>query len=90
MKPLLLAIALLASAHSILAQTDEIQVYDGSIAAPGVLNLTLHDNFIADWQRSPAFAGALIPDHSVNGVSEWAYGVTPRFETGLSLPLYSV
>ncbi len=27
------------------AQTDEIQVYDGEIAAPGIFNLTWHNNF---------------------------------------------
>ena len=28
-------------------------------------------------------------DKSFNGVTEWAYGVTPWFEQGLYLPLYS-
>ncbi len=30
------------------AQTDEIQVYDASIAPVGVFNLTLHNNYIAE------------------------------------------
>lgn len=90
MKPLVIAAVLLVSAHSMLAQTDEIQVYDGSISAPGVLNLTLHNNYIANGQKAPAFPGALIPDRSFNGVSEWAYGVNDHFEAGLYLPLYSV
>jgi hypothetical protein len=72
------------------AQTDEIQVYDGSIAAPGVFNLTLHNNFTPDGLKTPAFPGGLISDKSLNGVAEWAYGVTDWFEAGLYLPLYSV
>jgi len=73
-----------------LAQTDEIQVYDGSIAEPGVFNLTWHNNFIPIGQKTPAFPGGLIPDQSFNGVTEWAYGVTDWFEAGLYLPLYSI
>ena len=71
------------------AQTDEIQVYDASIAEPGAINLTLHNNFTPDGRDTPSFAGGLIPDKSWNGAFEWAYGVTPWFEAGLYLPLYS-
>src|SRR5205823_2757005 len=70
--------------------TDEIQVYDGGLAAPGQFNLTIHSNFIAHGSGTPAFPGALIPDKSFNGVTEWAYGVTNWFEAGLYLPLYSI
>ncbi len=84
------AIVLLAVSPVAFAQTDEIQVYDGSIAEPGVLNLTLHNNFTPNGQKTPAFPGGLIPDKSYNGVAEWAYGVTDWFEAGLYLPLYSV
>jgi hypothetical protein len=68
----------------------EIQVYDGGIAERGVFNLTLHNNFIAI--HRPEVSGILKrPDtESVNGVPEWAYGVTDWFEVGLYLPLYSV
>src|SRR5271156_3628671 len=72
------------------AQTDEIQVYDAHIAATGGFNLTLHDNYIAHGSKTPEFPGALIANHSFNGVPDWAYGVTDWFEGGLSLPLYSV
>jgi len=72
------------------AQTDEIQVYDASIAAPGTLSLTLHNNYTPRGQSTPAFPGGLIPDKSLNGVAEWAYGITNWFEAGLYLPLYSV
>jgi hypothetical protein len=86
---LALAAALVALPAAASAQTDEIQVYDGSIAAPGVINLTVHNNFTPDGQKTPAFSGGLIPDKSWNGATEWAYGVTDWLEAGLYLPLYS-
>ncbi len=72
------------------AQTDEIEVYNAEIAAPGVFNLTLHDNYTPDGRTSPAFPGGITPNHTLNGVPEWAYGVTDWFEAGLYLPLYSI
>ncbi|HTY93227.1 MAG TPA: hypothetical protein VMC02_05035 [Steroidobacteraceae bacterium] len=72
-----------------LAQTDEIQVYDARIAAPGVFNLTLHDNFTPDGRTTADFPGGEVPDHALNGVPEWAYGIAPWMEGGLYLPLYS-
>jgi len=81
---------LLACPSATFAQTDEIQVYDASIAPVGVFNLTWHNNFTPDGLKTPAFPGGIIPDHSFNGVTEWAYGVTDWFEAGLYLPLYSV
>lgn len=72
------------------AQTDEIQVYDAQIAPPGVVNLTLHDNYTPNGRKEPAFPGGIVPDHALNGVPEWALGVTDWFEAGLYLPLYSV
>jgi hypothetical protein len=81
---ILLTIPALAS-----AQTDEIQVYDGGLASVGTFNLTLHNNFTPRGLTTPAFPGAVIADKSFNGVPEWALGVTPWFEAGLYLPLYS-
>ena len=89
-KYIVIAAALLAVPAAAFAQTDEIQVYDGSIAEPGVINLMLHNNYTPDGQKSPAFPGGLIPDKSYNGVAEWAFGVTPWFEAGVYLPLYSI
>ena len=71
------------------AQTDEIQVYNGDLAEVGVVNLTWHNNFTPRGQTTPAFPGAVVADKSFNGVTEWALGVTPWFEAGLYLPLYS-
>ncbi|HEX8755835.1 MAG TPA: hypothetical protein VF745_05825 [Steroidobacteraceae bacterium] len=90
-RALLLAVALLfAACGPALAQTDEIQVYDAAIAPQGVFNLTLHDNYTPAGGNEPAFPGAIVPQHSLNGVPEWAYGVTDWMEAGLYLPLYSV
>jgi hypothetical protein len=71
------------------AQTDEIQVYDGDLTAPRKFNLTWHNNYTPKGLREPAFPGAVVADKSLNGVTEWAYGVTPWFEAGLYFPLYS-
>ncbi len=71
------------------SQTDEIQVYNAQIVAPGVLNLTLHNNYTPDGRTAADFPDGIVPDHALNGVPEWAYGVTDWFEAGLYLPLYS-
>lgn len=85
------AVALMiAGAVTAAAQTDEIQVYDGEIAPPGIFNLTWHNNFTPVGLKTPAFPGGLVNNHNLNGVTEWAYGVTDWFEAGLYLPLYSV
>jgi hypothetical protein len=73
-----------------LAQADEIQVYDGGLAARGTFNLTLHNNYIAKGFTEPAFEGGVTADKSWNGVPEWAFGVTDWFEAGLYLPLYTL
>ncbi len=86
----LLAVALMAVPQMISAQTDEIQVYDGGLVGKGKFNLTLHNNFTPEGLTTPAFPGALLADKSLNGVPEWAYGVTEWFEAGLYMPLYSI
>ncbi len=82
-------LAFAACAAPAAAQTDEIQVYDGGLAAPGTFNLTLHTNFIASGLEAPAFPGAVTANRSLNGVPEWAIGVTRWMELGLYLPVYS-
>jgi len=73
-----------------LAQGDEIQVYDGGLANVGQFNLTWHNNFTPKGIKTPAFPGAVTSDKSLNGVPEWALGVTRWFEAGLYMPLYSI
>lgn len=86
------AVALLSVglASLALAQTDEIQVYDAAIAPTGAFNLTLHNNFTPSGNTAAEFPGGIVPDHSLNGTAEWAYGIAPWFEGGLYLPLYSI
>jgi hypothetical protein len=84
-----LAFILLAMPLTALAQTDEIQVYDAEIADQGVFNLMLHTNYTPIGRKTPDFPGAIIPNHSVNGALEWAYGVADWFEQGLYLPVES-
>jgi hypothetical protein len=80
---------LLASGPIAWAQTDEIQVYDAEITAPGHFNLTWHNNFTPSGRQEPAFPGGIVPNHALNGVPEWAYGVARWFEAGLYLPVYT-
>ena len=84
------ALFLVMWAAAAFAQTDEIQVYDAEIADPGVVNLMVHNNFTPDGLKTPRFPGGLVPNGTLNGVPEWAYGVTDWFEQGLYLPLYSL
>src|SRR5215831_8596918 len=84
-----LLLALFCWTGPVRAQTDEIQVYDAEISATGRFNLTWHNNFTPSGRTEPAFAGGIVPDHALNGVPEWAYGVTPWFEAGLYLPVYT-
>ena len=69
-----------------LAQTDKIQVYDAEIEPQGIFNLMVHSNFTPAGRTVPVFPGAIIADHSFNGTSEWAYGVTAWMEQGLIFP----
>ena len=82
-------VALLVVPGLAVAQSDEIQVYDGGLAAAGILNLTVHNNFTPKGLTTPSFPGAIVADKSFNGVPEFALGVTDWFEAGLYLPLYS-
>ncbi len=84
------AVLLLACPGMASAATDEIQVYTGDIAAPGVFNLTWHNNFTPDGLKTPDFPAGLADNRTLSGVTEWAYGVAPWFEAGLYLPLYAV
>jgi hypothetical protein len=83
-----LCVSLLAPAATS-AQTDEIQVYDAAIEEPGKFNVMVHSNFTPIGRTSPDFPGGIIPDDSVNGGVEWAYGVKPWFEQGLYLPVFT-
>ncbi len=85
----LIAAALAVVPKSTFAQTDEIQVYDAEIEEQGKFNLMVHSNFTPIGRTTPDFPGGIIPNNSVNGAAEWAYGVTDWFEQGLYLPVYT-
>lgn len=72
------------------AQTDEIQVYDATIADPGQLSVELHDNFTPSGRSMASYRQGIVPDHALNGVPEFGYGVTDWFEAGLYLPVYTL
>src|SRR5208282_4661470 len=84
-----MALALLATPAAVFAQTDEIQVYNAEIAELGIFNVLNHTNYTPIGRKTADFPGAIIPNESVNGAAEWAYGVTDWFEQGLYMPLYS-
>jgi hypothetical protein len=78
-----------ASDQASFAVTDEIQVYTGDIEPVGVVGLTWHNNYAVSGLKAPEFLGGLVDNRAYSSVTEWAYGVTPWFEAGLYLPLYS-
>jgi len=84
---LFLSVLLPAPAY---AQTDEIQVYTGEINKPNEFSITLHGNYTPLGPKQPAFIGGVVPNHSLNGVPEYALGITPWLELGAYQPLYTI
>jgi hypothetical protein len=83
----LLAGAAIAGALALPAfASDEIQVYNANIAAPGQFTITQHLNYVGIGQKEPPFPGGFASDHSINGTPEFAYGVTDWWEVALYLP----
>jgi hypothetical protein len=80
----------LATLQPLHAQTDEIQVYGGDLETPGKSNLTFHANYTPDGRTMPGFPGGIVPQHSLNGAFEWAFGVADWFEAGAYLPVYTL
>jgi hypothetical protein len=85
----MIAIVIVAGPVKAFAQTDEIQVYDAEIEELGKFNVMVHSNFTPIGRKTPDFPGGIIPNHSVNGAVEWAYGVADWFEQGLYFPVYT-
>lgn len=85
----LIGVALAVVPKVAFAQTDEIQVYDAEIEEQGKFNIMVHSNFTAIGRKTANFPGGIIPDHSVDGALEWAWGVRDWFEQGLYLPVYT-
>jgi hypothetical protein len=78
------------TSRAVRAQTDEIQVYTGDLEAPGKFNLTLHVNYTPSGRTTAAIPGGVVPQGSVNGAFEWAYGVSNWFEAGVYLPVLTI
>lgn len=83
------AFVFLFHSTNILAYSDEYQVYDAVIANVGQYNLMLNNNYTANGLPYPDYPGAILSNHALIGVPEWALGVFDWFEQGLYLPLYS-
>lgn len=66
--------------------TDEIQVYNAEIAEIGQWTIQQHLNYTWAGRREPDFPGGLIPNHSLNGTPELAYGITDWWELGFYAP----
>jgi hypothetical protein len=50
----------------------------------------VHGNYTPKGIKTASFAGGVVPQGSVNGAVEWAYGVSEWFEAGAYLPVYSI
>jgi hypothetical protein len=83
-------LSLASASKTVCAQTDEIQVYNAEINTPGQFSITLHNNYTPIGPTTPAFPGGTVPNHSWNGVPEYAYGITDWLELGAYLPLYTL
>jgi hypothetical protein len=70
------------SAHA----TDEIQVYNASIAPMHTFTLQQHLNYIGRGSTTPDFENGFASHRSLNGTPELAYGVTDWYEIGLYAP----
>ncbi len=88
----MMAVVLVASARSgRRADGRDPGAHDAEIEELGqVFNVMVHSNFLPlSGGRSRISPGGIIPNHSVNGAVEWAYGATDWFEQGLYFPVYT-
>jgi hypothetical protein len=81
-----LAAALLCAGLEPAHAVDEIQVYTGEINEVGQFSVQQHLNYTITGLTTPAYPGALIDNHALNGTPEFAYGVAPWLELGLYIP----
>ena len=66
--------------------TDEIQVYNASIAPLHTFTLQQHLNYVWQGGTTPDFDGGFASNRTLNGTPELAYGVTDWYEIGLYAP----
>jgi hypothetical protein len=79
-------LAALCAGSTAARAVDEIQVYNAEINRPRQFSLQLHGNYIVKGLTEPEFPGGLVPDESLNGTPEFAYGLTDWWEVGAYLP----
>ncbi len=83
---LLIAAALCGLGPRLAHAADEIQVYNADINEVGQFSVQQHLNYTMKGLPDPAYPGALVSNHALNGTPEFAYGVTPWLELGLYVP----
>jgi hypothetical protein len=81
-----MAAAMAASGVASVRAVDEIQVYNAEIAEVGQFTVQQHLNYTFIGRKEGDYPGALVPNHTLNGTPEFAYGVTDWFEAGLYIP----
>jgi len=84
----IIAVFAVIGGHALAADQvhDEIQVYNAEIADVGQWTYEQHLNYAFVGQTQPAFAGAFVSNHGLQGTPEFAYGLTPWWEAGFYLP----
>jgi opacity protein-like surface antigen len=80
------AVAAALALSTVARADDEIQVYTGEIVDVGKWSAQHHLNYAIQGRKVPDFPGGLIPNHTLNGTGEYAYGVADWFEFGFYTP----
>src|SRR5215471_1175982 len=86
MKSMIASLVVLLASASAARAADEIQIYNAQIAAVGQWTFQQHLNYTFNGRKEPDFPGGLVPNHSLNGTPEFAYGMTDWWEVGFYLP----
>jgi hypothetical protein len=86
MKTTAAALVALIISTTLAPADDEIQIYNAQIAAVGQWTIEQHLNYAIDGRKQPDFPGGLVPNHTVNGTPELAYGLTDWWEIGFYAP----
>ncbi len=75
-------LVLAAAAAPAFAAPEEIQVYMDEMGKPGEFGLDLHNNYVAEGRRIPAYAGEETPRGTYRFTPEFALGLTDNLELG--------
>src|SRR5437764_8354715 len=86
MKAMIASLVVLLATVSAAFADDEIQIYNAQIAAVGQWTFEQHLNYTFNGRKEPDFPGGLVPNHSLNGTPEFAYGMTDWWEIGFYIP----